>query len=29
MKQKEIYRCSVCGKVIEILHPASPETICC
>jgi len=29
MKQKEIYRCSICGKVIEILNPAAPETICC
>ena len=24
-----IYRCSICGKVIEILHPAAPETFCC
>ena len=29
MKQKEIWKCNVCGKVIEILHPAAPETICC
>ncbi len=29
MKQKEVYKCEVCGKVIEILHPAAPETICC
>ncbi len=29
MKQKEIYKCGVCGKVIEILNPAAPETICC
>ncbi len=29
MKQKEIYKCNVCGKVIEILNPAAPETICC
>ena len=29
MKQKSVYRCSICGKVIEILHPAAPETICC
>lgn len=29
MKQKEIFLCEVCGKVIEILNPAAPETICC
>jgi len=29
MKQKEIWKCNVCGKVIEILNPAAPETICC
>jgi len=29
MKRKEIYRCSVCGKVIEILNPGNPETMCC
>jgi superoxide reductase len=29
MKQKEIYKCTICGKVIEILNPGVPETICC
>ena len=29
MKQKEIYKCNVCGKVIEILNPAAQQTICC
>ena len=29
MKQKEIYKCNVCGKVMEILNPGVPETICC
>ena len=29
MKQKEIYKCEVCGKVVEILNPGVPETICC
>jgi superoxide reductase len=28
MKQKEIYKCNVCGKVIEILNPETAETIC-
>ena len=29
MKQKTIYKCEVCGKVMEILNPGVPETICC
>ncbi|MBN1215394.1 MAG: desulfoferrodoxin FeS4 iron-binding domain-containing protein [Candidatus Lokiarchaeota archaeon] len=29
MKQKEIYKCNVCGKVIEILNPGAKKTICC
>ena len=29
MNAKEIYKCELCGKVIEILTPASPETKCC
>ncbi len=29
MKQKEIYKCEKCGKVIEILNVGNPETICC
>ena len=29
MKRKSIYKCEICGKVIEILNPAAPETICC
>lgn len=29
MKQKEIYKCEICGKVMEILNAASPETVCC
>ena len=29
MKQKEIFKCEICGKVIEILNPAAQETICC
>lgn len=28
-KRKQIYKCEVCGKVIEILNPGVPETICC
>ncbi len=29
MKLKEIYKCEVCGKVIEILGSGAPDTICC
>ena len=29
MKQKEIYKCEICGKVMEILTPGVPATICC
>ena len=29
MNRKEIYKCEICGKVIEILNPGAPETICC
>ncbi len=29
MKQKDIFKCNVCGKVIEILSPGVPETVCC
>ena len=29
MQRKEIYKCNICGKVIEILNAGAPETICC
>ena len=29
MQRKEIYKCNICGKVIEILNSGVPETICC
>jgi superoxide reductase len=25
----QIYKCNVCGKIIEILNPGNPETECC
>ena len=25
----KIWKCNICGKVIEILNPAAPETVCC
>ncbi len=29
MKQRAIYKCNVCKKIIEILYAGSPVTICC
>ncbi|MHA1728412.1 MAG: desulfoferrodoxin family protein [Promethearchaeota archaeon] len=29
LNEKEIYKCEICGKVIEILNPAATDTICC
>ncbi len=29
MQINEIYKCKVCGKIIEILNPGSPPTFCC
>jgi len=26
---RTIWKCNVCGKIIEILNPAAPETVCC
>ena len=27
--KKEIYKCSICGKIIEILHEGAGELVCC
>ncbi|MHA1343324.1 MAG: desulfoferrodoxin [Promethearchaeota archaeon] len=29
LKEKEIYKCEICGKIIEILNLGALETICC
>jgi superoxide reductase len=29
MERKQVFKCNVCGKVIEILKPGAPETVCC
>lgn len=30
MTQKnQIYKCAVCGNVVEVLHPAAGELVCC
>lgn len=28
-KQKEVYRCTVCGNIVEVLHPAAGTLSCC
>ncbi len=29
MQQREIWKCNVCGKTLEILNPGAPTQICC
>ncbi len=28
-KQKEIYRCAICGNIVEVLHPGAGKLVCC
>ncbi len=28
-KQKQIYKCFVCGNIVEVLHPGAGELVCC
>ena len=28
-KQREIYRCPVCGNMVEVLNPGAGELMCC
>lgn len=28
-KVKELYKCSICGTVIEVVHPGAPALVCC
>ncbi len=28
-KQLEVYKCSVCGNIVEVLHPGAGELVCC
>jgi len=28
-KQNEVYKCEICGNIIEVLHEASGELVCC
>ncbi|MCK4524562.1 desulfoferrodoxin FeS4 iron-binding domain-containing protein, partial [candidate division WOR-3 bacterium] len=29
VKQKEIYKCNICGNIIEVLHGGAGELVCC
>ena len=28
-KRKEVYKCSVCGNIVEVLHEGVGELVCC
>lgn len=28
-KQKEIYKCNICGNIVEVLHSGAGELVCC
>lgn len=28
-EQKQIYKCNVCGNIVEVLHPGAGELVCC
>jgi len=28
-KQKQIYRCNICGNIVEVLHTGQGELVCC
>jgi superoxide reductase len=27
--QKQIYKCNVCGHIVEVLHPGAGQLVCC
>jgi len=27
--QKQVYRCNVCGNIVEVLHAGKGELVCC
>lgn len=29
MEKKQIYRCAICGNVVEVLHVGGGELVCC
>ncbi len=28
-KQKQIYKCNICGNIVEVLHEGEGELVCC
>lgn len=28
-KQKQIYKCSICGNIVEVLHDGQEQLVCC
>ena len=28
-KQKQIYKCAICGKIVEVLHTGAGQLVCC
>lgn len=28
-KQKEVYKCNICGNIVEVLHTGAGELVCC
>jgi len=28
-EQKQIYKCEICGNIIEVLHPGADALVCC
>ncbi len=28
-EQNQIYRCNVCGNIVELLHPGAGQLVCC
>ncbi len=28
-KQKQIYKCNICGNIVEVLHAGAGELVCC
>lgn len=28
-KLRDLYKCSICGNVVEIVHPGAPALVCC
>ena len=28
-KSSEVYKCAICGNIVEVLHPAAGQLVCC